>query len=93
MIFYLNLSPTVYTSVEDSGVLLTIRYLCERHRRRESDQAIWEDILKEFAGCRDIDFAYPTRRFYNILREGKPGAHPVPERVDAGTKGIGDGVR
>jgi len=80
MIFYTKLSPTVYTCVKDCGVLLTIRYICEPRRRRDSEQAIWEDILREFAQCEDIDFAYPTQRFYNNLLEGKPGAKPTPGR-------------
>jgi len=74
MIFYAKLTPTVYTSVKDSGVLLTMRYLCEPHKRRASAEAMWEHILEEFAECDDIDFAYPTRRYYDNLAEGKPGA-------------------
>jgi len=66
-------SSIVYTSVQDSGVLLTIRYLCEPQRRRDSGQAIWEDILKEFAQRADIDFAYPTQRFYDYRLEGERG--------------------
>ncbi len=83
MIYYTKLTPIVYSSVEDSGVLLTIRYLCEPRRRRDTEQAIWEDILNAFEECDDIDFAYPTQRFYNNLLEGKPGtkraAAPVPD--------------
>jgi len=71
MILYSRLTPTVYTSVKESGVLLTIRYLCEPKSRRDSEQRIWEDILKEFAQRADIDFAYPTQRFYNHQLEGK----------------------
>ncbi len=71
MIFYTKLTPTVYTAVKDSGVLLTIRYLCEPRRRRDSEEAIWEDVLTEFAKCDDIDFAYLTRRYYDNLLEGK----------------------
>ncbi|MBU0728472.1 MAG: mechanosensitive ion channel family protein [Proteobacteria bacterium] len=74
MIFYSKLTPIVYTSVKDCGIQLTIRYLIEPRRRRGSTQAIWEDILKEFAACDDIDFAYPTQRFYNNSIEGKDGA-------------------
>ncbi len=76
MIFYSTLTPTVYTTVEDSGVMLTIRYLCEPRKRRETEQAIWEDILTEFGKCKDIDFAYPTRRYYDNLREGKTKIEP-----------------
>ena len=64
MIFYKNLTPTVYTSVKNSGVLLTIRYLCEPRHRRASEHAIWEDILIAFNNTEDIDLAYPTQRIY-----------------------------
>lgn len=73
MIYFTKLTPTVYTSVQDSGVLLTIRYLCEPRRRRGTEQAIWEDVLAAFAICDDIDFAYPTKRFFDNSTEGKPG--------------------
>jgi small-conductance mechanosensitive channel len=74
MIFYSKLTPTVYTSVRDCGVLLTIRYLCDPRRRRATEQAVWEDILEAIAAANDIDFAYPTQRFYDNVIEGKPGA-------------------
>ena len=73
MIFYSVLTPAVYTSVENSGVLLTIRYLCEPRTRRGTAETIREDILYQFAAHQDIDFAYPTQRFYNNQREGKAG--------------------
>jgi small-conductance mechanosensitive channel len=61
---YSKLTPVLYTKVKDNGVLLTIRYLCEVRRRRTTEQNLWEDILKAFAQHADIDFAYPTQRFY-----------------------------
>jgi len=70
MIFYSVLTPTVYTSVQESGVLLTIRHLCEPRRRRTRSEAIWEDILEQFNAENDIDFAYPTRRFFTTRGEG-----------------------
>lgn len=78
MVFYSNLTPIVYTSVKDSGVMLTIRYLCKPRKRRGSEQAIWEDILDAFAQRDDIDFAYPTSRRIDNTREGKIGARAVP---------------
>jgi hypothetical protein len=60
--------------VKDCGVLLTIRYLIAARSRRGSEQAIWEEILAAFAQCKDIDFAYPTQRFYDNVREGKEEA-------------------
>jgi len=77
MIFYKNLTPIVYTSVKDSGVMLTMRFLCDPRQRRGYDQNIWEEVLREFGKCDDIDFAYPTQRFYDNLSEGKPGTKPT----------------
>ncbi|MCK4312735.1 MAG: mechanosensitive ion channel [Candidatus Cloacimonetes bacterium] len=71
LIYYKNLTPIVYTYVKDHGVQLTIRHLCETRKRRGYTEAIWEDILTEFAKHKDIDFAYPTTRFYDNLKEGK----------------------
>ena len=76
LIYYKNLTPIVYTSVADSGVVLTLRYLCKVRTRRGSTQQIWEEILEAFAKCDDIDLAYPTTRFYHNLTEGKPGTKP-----------------
>ncbi len=76
LIHYNILTPTVYTTVKDSGILLTIRYLCEPRKRRGSENRLWEKILKEFSLHDDIDLAYPTQRFYNNLTEGKPGTKP-----------------
>jgi small-conductance mechanosensitive channel len=84
LIFYQTLTPTVYTSVVDSGVLLTIRYLCAPRERRGSAQAIWEHILRDFAQHTDIDFAYPTQRFFDHRLEGKPA---VATRGTTGTMG------
>ena len=76
MIFYSTLTPTVYTSVVDSGVLLTIRYLCDPRKRRGTAEAIWEDVLEAFGREDGIDFAYPTYRYYDNRFEGKPGTKP-----------------
>jgi small-conductance mechanosensitive channel len=70
LITYMHLTPVVYTSVKDSGILLTIRYLCDVRKRRTSEHDIWEDILKEFAKNKDVEFAYPTTRFFNQHLEG-----------------------
>ena len=82
MIFYSTLTPTVYTAVKDSGVMLTMRYLCHPRRRRGTAQAIWEDILDAFHDADDIDFAYPTVRYYDNAHEGKPGASAGPSKPE-----------
>jgi small-conductance mechanosensitive channel len=68
MIQYNKLTPIVYTSVRENGILLTIRYLCDPRQRRDSTQAIWEAILREFERQADI-------RFQNAPQ---PAAEAVP---------------
>jgi small-conductance mechanosensitive channel len=71
MIVQPKLTPIVYTSVKDHGVLLTIRYLCQPRRRRGSSHAIWEAILQAFNQRIDIELAYPTQRLYYYPQESK----------------------
>ena len=68
--------PAVYVSVEASGVLLTLRTPCAPQARRQLTDAIWQDVLTAFAQCPDIDFAYPTMRWYANDTEGKPAMRP-----------------
>jgi small-conductance mechanosensitive channel len=65
MIFYQYLTPIVYTSVEPSGILLTMRFICDPRKRRTNEQEVWEEVLKEFAKHKELEFAYPTQRFFN----------------------------
>ncbi len=76
VISYGNVSPTVYTSVADSGVVLTLRYMVDPRKRRGSEQEIWESILRAFKLHWDIDFAYPTQREYLHFEEGKRPPDP-----------------
>jgi small-conductance mechanosensitive channel len=73
LILPVNLTPSVFTTVEASGILLTVRHVCQSRHRRESTQEIWEDVLDRFAECDDINFAYPTTRSYSNVTEGKRG--------------------
>ena len=94
MIFYSTLTPTVYTTVKDSGVMLTMRFLCHPRRRRGTEQTIWEDVLVRFHQEEDIDFAYPTIRYYHNATEGKPGARadlPAPGAGVSGSMETGGG--
>lgn len=69
-----SLTPTVYTSVVDSGVQLTMRYLTPARQRRDQGQLVWEAVLRAFAQEDDIDLAYSTQRIFYNPREGKSGA-------------------
>jgi small-conductance mechanosensitive channel len=68
-----DLTPRVFTTVDESGVLLTVRHVCQSRHRRESTQQIWEDVLDRFAECDDVAFAYSTKRSFDNVREGKRG--------------------
>ncbi|MCK8827160.1 mechanosensitive ion channel family protein [Natroniella acetigena] len=64
MIKYSKFSPIVYLDTADSGVEITLRYLTTARGRRLVESRIREVILKKFAQESEIDFAYPTTRFY-----------------------------
>lgn len=74
LIRYRKLTPIVYTSMSDSGILLTLRYICGPRERRGTAAALWERILEAFAAEPNIDFA-PTQR--TIVLDGKSGAEDV----------------
>lgn len=62
LIVYSNLKPIVYTRIEDSGILLTGRYLCLPRKRRDSENGIHEAVLEAFGSDDSVTLAYPTRR-------------------------------
>jgi small-conductance mechanosensitive channel len=85
LIHFRTLTPKVYTSVEDSGVLLTLRFICRARQRRGISEEMWEAILEAFGREEGIDFAYPTTRMYHNLLEGKTEARaPLPPVMDGG---------
>ena len=59
---YTHLTPTVYVSVQDSGVLLTGRVLVAARQRRAVDQDVWKRLLEAIAAEPTIELAYPTVR-------------------------------
>ncbi len=74
LIHYSKLTPIVYTNVKDSGVMLSVRYLCDPRARRGTAEGIWERILDRFAENDAIDLAYPTQRVFLNPIEGQEGA-------------------
>jgi small-conductance mechanosensitive channel len=71
LIRYKVLTPTVYLSVRENGVRLTVRYLTDPRKRRGTEQSIWEDTLRAFREDPEIEFAYQTIRIYDHEKEGK----------------------
>lgn len=82
VISYGNVAPAVYTKASANGVLLTMRYLVNPRQRRNSEQQMWEAILRAFAQHEDIDFAYETVREFNHWREGKPALARQRQRLE-----------
>jgi small-conductance mechanosensitive channel len=84
-IHFRKLTPKVYTSVEASGVLLTLRFLCGVRERRGTAEELWEAILEAVGKESGIDFAYPTTRMYHNILEGKSEARaPIPPGLKGG---------
>lgn len=71
---FAHLDPKVIISVADSGVVLTLRFLCKIRERRFLEAKIWHKVLEAFGGNDSIDFAYPTNRYYVNHLEGKANA-------------------
>ena len=78
MIHFSKLTPAVYMSARDSGVLFSIRYIINPRQKRDSEQTIWEAILSEFEKHPDIELAYPTTRFYTYTQESPGKTNPAP---------------
>lgn len=55
-IYYENLSHTIYTSIENGKVILTLRFICRSRNFRNLKHFIVEDILTKFSKCEDIHF-------------------------------------
>jgi small-conductance mechanosensitive channel len=77
MITTQTLMSSVWTSVADHGIVLTMRLAAKPKMRRFTESQIWEDILAAFEQCNDIDFAYPTQRLFRNDLEGKVVLAPV----------------
>jgi len=97
LIYFKHLTPTVYTTVKDCGVQLSVRYIVKPRNRRSSEQEVWEAILDEFGRHGDIQLAYPTTRFFtepshqtaNTEPTAGPATHPAeadPRRYETGIR-------
>ncbi len=71
MLKYSVLTPAVFLTVNENGVLLSARFLCPVRRTRRMEQLIWGDILESFNKEPSIRFAYQTTR---LVRHEDPGA-------------------
>ncbi|MYH39579.1 MAG: mechanosensitive ion channel [Candidatus Dadabacteria bacterium] len=78
MIHFSKLTPAVYMSARESGVLFSVRYMVNPRQKRSSEQTLWEAILSEFKKHSDVELAYPTTRFYTYTQESTDKTDPAP---------------
>jgi len=57
-----ELTPIVYVKSADSGVVLTLRYLCDIRKVRGASDQITREVMSRFSETPDVAFAYPTMR-------------------------------
>ena len=80
LISYGTVTATVYTSVLDHGICLSMRFLTDPRRRRQFHQVLWEGVLDLISNEPDIQLAYPTQRLVGFEREG-PASAGTPTRA------------
>jgi small-conductance mechanosensitive channel len=73
------MTATVYTSVLDHGICLSMRFLTDPRRRRGFDQTLWEGALDIISNEPNIDLAYPTQRIVGLER-GSQSSGGMPTR-------------
>lgn len=76
---YENLNPRVYSSIKDSGVKLTLRYLTRARGRREIKSRLSKKTMQLLDEHPDVELAYPTYRIFRRDREN-PEESSGPER-------------
>ncbi len=72
------LTPIVYVTAEDSGVKLTLRHLTPLRERRGARDRITRAMMEAVAREPNLEFAYPTVRFYRKGEEGEEGGRRPP---------------
>ena len=71
LIYYNNYTPIIYTSINTQGIGFDLRYLVGPRERRVTDSIIMEEILIAFSKEKDINFSYPTTRYFSYTVERK----------------------
>lgn len=69
---YRHLTPMVYTTIQDAGVRLELRFLSPVRDRRTREHKVSQEILSAFDKLDSVDFAYPTTRIFRMNEEHMP---------------------
>lgn len=75
LIYYNILTPFVYVRIDNNGVRLTLRYLCEVRKRRGTAHALTMGILLALRDHPDIELAYPM---LGVTQLDTPQFGPMP---------------
>ena len=75
-----DLDPEVLVHVVENGVNLVMRMLCPPGKLRRTESKIWQQVLAAFAAHPNIDFAYPTTRFFDNPSENKQSKETPPAK-------------
>jgi small-conductance mechanosensitive channel len=70
--------PSVTLTVQERGIALIARYVCDPRNRSDARQKVWEAVLDAFAQRDDIVFAYPTLRLFDNAAESKAALRSQP---------------
>lgn len=81
LVHYSILTPFVYVQVSPSGVVLTLRYLCEVRKRRGTEHALTTTFLLKLAEHGGIELAYPMA---GVTHFELPQFGPIPPPGDNG---------
>lgn len=81
-LIYEGLAPTVKTSVKDGAIMLSIRYVVDPRKRRQSEERIWEAILKSFLQCDTLKFAAVSPPAANAPAPLSSSLHALPKNID-----------
>ena len=76
LIHFEHLAPAVWTSVQENGVVLTLRYLCHPRQRRSTEAKIWEDILRALPDHPDLQLTVAGGLAKAFSEKASPPAKP-----------------
>lgn len=75
LVHYSILTPFVYVKIENNGVRLSLRYLCEVRKRRGTEHALSVSLLREFRNHGNIELVDDA---VSSNESGGNGAGPLP---------------
>jgi small-conductance mechanosensitive channel len=79
MMKFQEIRPKIVTSIEDSGILFSLRYICETDNLLAKREEITRAILEAFETDESLNFAYPTQRIIPTAKPEQLFIHPLKQ--------------